>query len=134
MALGRARFLRAQMPRQDVYGRWISDDGALYWDGRAWQPVTPVTYQPTQPAAAAPRHPKSRNGRRPARARPPARDRDPGAGGAARRRGAGARRRGRGLSLRPSLHEGRLADTAAGGPWARGIGGGGGRGPGREVS
>src|SRR2546423_260088 len=54
MALGRARFLRAQMPRQDVYGRWISDDGALYWDGRAWQPVTAVTYQPTQPAAAAP--------------------------------------------------------------------------------
>ena len=54
MALGRARFLRAQMPRQDVFGRWISDDGALYWDGRAWQPVTAVTYQPTQPAAAAP--------------------------------------------------------------------------------
>ncbi|HKW72336.1 MAG TPA: hypothetical protein VJQ08_05870 [Candidatus Dormibacteraeota bacterium] len=33
------------MPRQDAYGRWISDDGALYWDGRAWQPVaTPTGY------------------------------------------------------------------------------------------
>ena len=27
------------MPRQDAYGRWISDDGLFYWDGNAWRPV-----------------------------------------------------------------------------------------------
>jgi hypothetical protein len=47
------------MPRHDAYGRWISDDGALYWDGRAWQPVTAMTgfatYQPGPATAAAPR-------------------------------------------------------------------------------
>ncbi len=46
------------MPRLDPYGRWISDDGALYWDGRAWQPVTAITgfatYSPAAATAAAP--------------------------------------------------------------------------------
>ena len=28
------------MPHQDAHGRWISDDGHLYWDGNAWRPVT----------------------------------------------------------------------------------------------
>jgi hypothetical protein len=27
------------VPRQDAYGRWISDDGLFYWDGTAWRPV-----------------------------------------------------------------------------------------------
>lgn len=27
------------MPRQDAYGRWISDDGLQYWDGTAWRPI-----------------------------------------------------------------------------------------------
>ena len=27
------------MPRQDAYGRWISDDGLFYWDGNAWRPA-----------------------------------------------------------------------------------------------
>ena len=27
------------MPRQDAQGRWISDDGAQYWDGFAWRPL-----------------------------------------------------------------------------------------------
>ena len=27
------------MPRQDAQGRWISDDGLLYWDGTAWRPI-----------------------------------------------------------------------------------------------
>jgi len=53
MPAGRATFLRAQMPRQDVYGRWVSDDGALYWDGRAWQPVTAITGFATYQAAPA---------------------------------------------------------------------------------
>lgn len=46
------------MPRQDVYGRWISDDGTLYWDGQAWQPVTAITgfstYYPATATAPAP--------------------------------------------------------------------------------
>jgi hypothetical protein len=46
------------MPRQDAYGRWVSDDGALYWDGVAWQPMTAITgfatYYPTTGAAAGP--------------------------------------------------------------------------------
>ena len=29
------------MPRQDAFGRWISDDGLFYWDGNAWRPVAP---------------------------------------------------------------------------------------------
>lgn len=53
-----ARFPGAQMPRLDAYGRWISDDGALYWDGRAWQPVTAITgfatYYPAAATAAVP--------------------------------------------------------------------------------
>ena len=35
------------MPRQDQYGRWISDDGLQYWDGTAWRP----TGLPAQPPA-----------------------------------------------------------------------------------
>ena len=27
------------MPKQDAQGRWISDDGLLYWDGAAWRPT-----------------------------------------------------------------------------------------------
>lgn len=27
------------MPVQDAQGRWISDDGRLYWDGTAWRPI-----------------------------------------------------------------------------------------------
>lgn len=27
------------MPTQDAQGRWISDDGRLYWDGTAWRPT-----------------------------------------------------------------------------------------------
>jgi len=27
------------MPHQDAQGRWISDDGLLYWDGNAWRPI-----------------------------------------------------------------------------------------------
>jgi hypothetical protein len=27
------------MPHQDPQGRWISDDGLLYWDGAAWRPI-----------------------------------------------------------------------------------------------
>ncbi|HVH64346.1 MAG TPA: hypothetical protein VNA65_12180 [Candidatus Dormibacteraeota bacterium] len=34
------------MPRQDAYGRWISDDGLQYWDGTAWRP-TGVQAAPT---------------------------------------------------------------------------------------
>ena len=30
------------MPRQDARGRWVSDDGAQYWDGTAWRPVGTV--------------------------------------------------------------------------------------------
>lgn len=30
------------MPRQDQYGRWISDDGLQYWDGTAWRPTGQV--------------------------------------------------------------------------------------------
>ena len=32
--------LRA-VPIQDAYGRWFSDDGRFWWDGRAWQPLGP---------------------------------------------------------------------------------------------
>lgn len=27
------------MPYQDAQGRWVSDDGAQYWDGSAWRPL-----------------------------------------------------------------------------------------------
>jgi hypothetical protein len=47
------------MPRLDAYGRWVSDDGALYWDGQAWQPMASITgfatyYPGTAAAARAP--------------------------------------------------------------------------------
>jgi hypothetical protein len=29
------------VPRQDSFGRWISDDGLFYWDGNAWRAVAP---------------------------------------------------------------------------------------------
>jgi hypothetical protein len=45
------------MPHQDAQGRWISDDGLLYWDGAAWrptgvQPAGGAQYAP--PVAGAP--------------------------------------------------------------------------------
>ena len=46
------------MPRLDAYGRWVSDDGALFWDGQAWQPMASstgfATYYPGTATAAAP--------------------------------------------------------------------------------
>lgn len=27
------------MPQQDAQGRWVSDDGRLWWDGAAWRPL-----------------------------------------------------------------------------------------------
>lgn len=27
------------MPRQDAFGRWITDDAMFYWDGNAWRPL-----------------------------------------------------------------------------------------------
>lgn len=39
------------MPHQDAYGRWVSDDGALYWDGRAWQPLNAVAGYGAYPTA-----------------------------------------------------------------------------------
>jgi len=50
------------MPRQDAYGRWVSDDGALYWDGQAWQPITAITgFQTYDPNTGAPVGPASRS-------------------------------------------------------------------------
>jgi hypothetical protein len=34
------------MPHQDQYGRWISDDGAYWWDGAVWRPVRPPSQAP----------------------------------------------------------------------------------------
>ena len=51
------------MPHLDAYGRWVSDDGALYWDGRAWQPMTGITGYPAYyPAPTAPPGPSSVKG------------------------------------------------------------------------
>jgi hypothetical protein len=41
------------MPRQDAYGRWISDDGALFWDSQSWQPLAPVSGYAGYPPAIA---------------------------------------------------------------------------------
>jgi hypothetical protein len=30
------------MPVVDAYGRWLSDDGRLLWNGQAWQPIVPA--------------------------------------------------------------------------------------------
>jgi hypothetical protein len=30
------------MPIVDAYGRWLSDDGRLFWNGQAWQPIGPT--------------------------------------------------------------------------------------------
>jgi hypothetical protein len=39
------------MPRQDQYGRWISDDGGYWWDGQVWRPTRPPTTVP-RPSSA----------------------------------------------------------------------------------
>ena len=41
------------MPQQDVYGRWLSDDGSMVWDGRAWQPAAPGSANPLATPAGA---------------------------------------------------------------------------------
>lgn len=41
------------MPQQDVYGRWLSDDGSMVWDGRAWQPAAPPPGNPLAAPASA---------------------------------------------------------------------------------
>jgi hypothetical protein len=51
------------MPHLDAYGRWVSDDGALYWDGLAWQPMPAITGFPTYyPATATAAGPSSVKG------------------------------------------------------------------------
>jgi len=50
------------MPHLDAYGRWVSDDGSLYWDGVAWQPMTSITGFPTYPATATGAGPSSVKG------------------------------------------------------------------------
>ena len=42
------------MPRQDAYGRWISDDGLFYWDGTAWRPVAAQVAPRRSPSVAQP--------------------------------------------------------------------------------